>query len=112
MSESQMNREGLNNAADEVGRRVVEGTAPASELTAEHIRILQAAGIPNDTIAQLLRAEGFEEQDVAGYASEFGSAAAGPTSSGIIIQTICVGTCRSITIEVGVTRLCPQNPSS
>jgi hypothetical protein len=55
------------------------------------------AGIPGATIAELLRTEGVEEAEVAGYALDGGLL---PAPS-IKVGTICVGTCGRNTIVIG-----------
>lgn len=84
----------LSDAADQVGRRVAESGQSTGEVTAEHVQMLLEAGIPGATIAELLRTEGVEEAEVAGYALGGGLT---PAPS-IIIGTICVGTCSRYTI--------------
>jgi hypothetical protein len=90
----------LSEAADEVGRRVVEDPRAIGEITPLHVQMLLEAGIPGATIAELLRTEGVEEAEVAGYALDGGLT---PAPS-IIIGTICVGTCSRYTITIGCER--------
>ncbi|MGH2598076.1 MAG: hypothetical protein ACRDJ9_01675 [Dehalococcoidia bacterium] len=103
MTNSEKNRAQLSASADKVGERVAGGSV--NEITAEHVEVLQEAGIPNATIAQLLREAGMEESDVAGFV--LGAPIQEP---GIIITTRCIGTCKKHTIEIDFTTAkCPGN---
>ena len=96
MAENSMEQARLSEAAGEVGRRVADNPHTSGEITAGHVQMLLDAGIPGATIAELLRVEGVEESEVAGYAVG-GSLT---PSTNIIIGTICVGTCGAYTIVV------------
>ena len=95
------NREHLNNAIAEVGRQVLTNTDITSEaLTIEQVAALKAAGISDDVIGNILREEGLDEGDVAGFTTS-GTG----TQTGIIAFTRCVlGSCPGgITIVVSCT---------
>lgn len=96
MAENTMEQAQLREAADEVGRRVADNPRASGEITAGHVQMLLDAGIPGATIAELLRVEGVEEAEVAGYAIGGGLT----PSTNIIIGTICVGTCGAYTIVI------------
>lgn len=100
MADNTMDHTRLSEAADAIGRHVADNPHSTGELTAEHVQMLLEAGIPGATIAELLRAEGVEEDEVAGYALASGTAQA----PSIVVGTICVGTCRNMTIVVGCER--------
>lgn len=94
------NREQLNSAIAEVGRQVLTNSAMTSEtLTIEQVAALKAAGLTDDVIGNILREEGLDDADVAGFA-----VGASTTEPGIIAFTKCVlGTCSGITIVVSCT---------
>ncbi|MGD9894844.1 MAG: hypothetical protein AB7R89_11640 [Dehalococcoidia bacterium] len=97
MADNTFEQTQLSIAADEVGRRVAASPQAAGEITPDHVQMLLEAGIPGATIAELLRAEGVEEAEVAGYAFDGGLVPA----PNIKIGTICVGTCSRYTIVIG-----------
>ncbi|MBI2761818.1 MAG: hypothetical protein HYX51_10385 [Chloroflexi bacterium] len=67
------------------------------------IGLLRESGLPDSMIAPLLQAAGLEEADVAGYGYSFAAApVGGGAGTQIIVNTICVGTCRSATIVIDV----------
>ena len=103
-------REQVNAAINTLVERATSDPSYAAELSGDAVGYLKAAGVPESMLAALLKAEGLEEAEVQGYA--LGPDVAGPPvgtwggdgGAGIIIGTICVGTCRSATIVVGCTR--------
>jgi hypothetical protein len=99
MASTQKSRDELNAAIAAVGRQVAADPSAGSGLTADQVGLLRQAGISDDVIGNILREEGLEEPDVAGYAT-----GAETTDPGIIVFTKCVlGTCKGVTIVVGCT---------
>jgi len=95
-----MNREQLNSAIAEVGRQVLTNPDIASgTLSIEQVVALKAAGLSDDVIGNILREEGLDEDEVAGYTTSRPT-----TDPGIIVFTQCVlGTCKNVTIVVSCT---------
>jgi hypothetical protein len=99
MTANPANYDQLRMAADQVGERVMQNPASVSEGAGQIVHTLQALGVPSQTIADLLRAEGMEEADVAGY--NLAPTPRNPTEPvPIIVQTVCIGTCPIWTIVI------------
>jgi hypothetical protein len=99
MTASHTNHDQLRASADALGQRLSGDPTAVGESTADLVRTLQALGVPGGTIADLLRAEGMEEEDVAGY----NLAPTPPNTTEpvpIIVQTVCIGTCPIWTIVI------------
>src|SRR5436305_15286955 len=83
-----------------------------AEVVANPLETFRAAGIPDSVIETILRADGVEETEVAGYLSGPGVPSlhpgGAPGPAGLIIGGICVGTCRNATIIIGCTNSFPQ----
>jgi hypothetical protein len=100
MASTQQTRDELNAAIAEAGRQVVANPGAGTGLTAEQVALLRDAGIADNVLGHILREEGLDESEVAGYLLN----APTTTSPNIVVFTECVGqTCKSITIVIGCT---------
>lgn len=98
----QSDREQFNNAINNIVQQATTDATYRSEMSVtDVVGFMKQSGISEQTLAELLKAEGLEESEVQGFNLGAGG---GPGSSGIIIGTICVGTCRNATIVVDCTR--------
>lgn len=94
-------RDNLNSAIAEVGRQVLTNSELTSEtLTMEQVAALKSAGLTDEVIGHILREEGLDEGDVAGFTTGTQT-----IETGIIAFTRCVlGTCPGgVTIVVSCT---------
>jgi hypothetical protein len=98
MSNSRTDRDQLNAAVAELGRRVASDPDGGEPLTVDQVNALKAAGMSDRMIGRLLQEEGLEADDLSGYA--VGEDTADP----IIVFTKCVlGTCKDFTLVIGCT---------
>ena len=98
MTTNQPNRDQLRATADAVGQRVAEDSTFAGESTSGVVHALRTLGVPGGTIADLLRAEGMEEEEVAGY--NLAPTPDTPDPTPLVINGHCIGTCISITLTI------------
>lgn len=98
MANTKADRDQLNAAVAELGRRVAGDPDGGEQLTVDQVGLLKAAGMSDRMIGRLLQEEGLEADDISGYA--LGE----DTSDPIIVFTKCVlGTCKDVTLVIGCT---------
>ena len=99
---AQNDRDQFNAALTNLVERANTDAGYRAELGGDVVGFMKAAGISESVLAELLKAEGLDDSEVQGFG--LGGPTGNPGGNGIIIGTICFGTCRSRTIVVGCTR--------
>lgn len=106
MSDAEGDVVGLNAALAEMAERASSDPVYREALKTNQVEALQSAGVSAFALSGVFAELGAEEEEVAAYGMAMpgaGAAAgsgAGGSPSGIIINGVCVGTCRSATIVI------------
>ncbi len=111
MSDPNSDVERLNQALAEMAERAAADPAYREALKANQVEALQGAGVSAFALSGIFAELGAEEEEVSAYGMGMASpgAVAGPAGPGaggggnnIIINGVCVGTCRSATIVIDI----------
>lgn len=106
MADAGSDVEHLNTALAEMAERASADPAYREQLKTNQVEALQNAGVSAFTLSGVFAELGAEEEEVAAFGMATGRSVAGGGAvgggepAGIIINGICVGTCKSVTIIV------------